>query len=204
MRMASLHSAIHAYMYAFHPGMYPRSLVRSPVFHPSPVHSKVGAETNPRPEFIPTLGPRYAPNRDAHSVRPPIEFRFHPVFRYIIVRVIKPMSRFFQQRATEPFHSGKLLSSRSSAPFSLFVNEHERRVVQVPEEDPSRKFMRILASASEANSPKRFAGAPNQLGMCFNSMETSETTQASPSLIHDMYPQMIATAWWSWGRGLAD
>jgi hypothetical protein len=75
--------------------------------------------------------------------------------------------------------------SRSSALFSLFVNECERRFqvcVHVSKEDPSPN----LASAFEANSSIRFAGALIQLSMCLETIHTLGTIQASPSF-HSCY-----------------
>jgi hypothetical protein len=119
---------MHAYMYVFHLGRFSRSLACvDPYFIPAPFIQKLTRRLTPA-GIHSESGPRHAENSNAHSVRPPMEFRFQldcflPVFKYINVRVI---SRFFQQRVKEPFHSGKLLSSRSFAPFNSLVNEHER------------------------------------------------------------------------------
>jgi hypothetical protein len=152
----------------------------------------------PRPTFIPSLG-LTIPIRSQFDVSWNSDFdsaAFHAGVEYITVR-IKLIPRFFfhwQQHAKEPMHSGKLSSSRSSAPLVYFA---------------------MNMSAGSFKSPRRTQAQPLHLHSrptrwcpnstrCFNSIETSETTQASPSLIHDMYPQMVATARWSWGRGLAD
>jgi hypothetical protein len=63
-------------------------------------------------------------------------------------------------------HSGNLLSVRLSAPFSLVVNNHVQVRIHVPKNSSPN-----LASAFEVNSPNPFAGAPIQLGICFNSVQ---------------------------------